>query len=347
MLIKKMRVLMLVMLFSTSSWMAYGQDFHLTQYDAPPMFLNPAMAGKFNGKYRIHGHYRTQWNAIASKPFTTALLSYDKQYKQWGFGGQIINNRAGTGNYNVLGLLLSGSYNYALDAHENHHISAGLQIGIFQKSVDFNKLSFGNQYSVANGGGFDNSLPSGEAGFSQRIFIPDVNAGLLYYFGKERTRVNPFIGYSLFHINKPTETFYNNSNRLPFRHVIHAGVKVNVNDKLQLLPKAIHMTQDNVNELFISMLANYYIVAWDFHLLVGPSYRTTSGIQKFQINQANKDAFAIEVGGKYKEYIARVSYDINVSSLNNSTNGRGGFELSVTYIPAKRKDSPIPICPRL
>lgn len=340
-------VLALGLLSSTVS--VDAQDFHLSQYDAPPMFLNPAMTGHFNGKYRLHGHYRTQWSAVSSKPFTTALLSYDQAIKQWGVGAQIINNRAGTGNYNVLGFSVSGSYDQVLDKNEYHFITGGLQLGFMQKSIDFSRLSFGNQYSVSGGGGFDSNLPSGEAGFRDRMFIGDINLGVMYYFGKEITRVNPFAGYSLFHVNQPTETFYNNNgNKLPMRHVFHAGAKVNVNDKLQLVPKFIHMTQENNNELFFSLIMNYYISAWDLHLIAGPHYRTTKGVQDFKWNSlANKDAFALELGGKYKEYIGRISYDINISDLNNSTNGRGGFEISVTYIPTKRKDNPIPICPRL
>ena len=51
-----------------------AQDFHLSQYDAAPMFLNPALVGQFEGKYRVHGQYRTQWGSVSSKPFNTAAI---------------------------------------------------------------------------------------------------------------------------------------------------------------------------------------------------------------------------------------------------------------------------------
>ena len=51
-----------------------GQDFHLSQYDAAPMYLNPALVGQFDGQYRLHGHYRTQWGSVSTKPSTQQLF---------------------------------------------------------------------------------------------------------------------------------------------------------------------------------------------------------------------------------------------------------------------------------
>ena len=48
-----------------------AQDFHLSQYDAAALNANPAMTGVFKGEYRIHAHYRNQWSAFTTKPFTT------------------------------------------------------------------------------------------------------------------------------------------------------------------------------------------------------------------------------------------------------------------------------------
>jgi len=94
-----------------------AQDFHLSLYDAAPLFLNPAMTGLVEGKMRLHAHYRNQWNAIAYKPFTTALVSFDMPKGKWGFGGQVSNMRAGFGNYNVFQAL--GSVSYAVPIDKN------------------------------------------------------------------------------------------------------------------------------------------------------------------------------------------------------------------------------------
>ena len=114
------------------------QDFHLSQYDAAALNVNPALTGLFKGDYRIHGHYRTQWSAVASKPFTTGLVGFDMKYnKNWGFGGQIANFRAGSGGYNVVSVLPSASYKFAFGEEKFHFISFGAQAGFFQKSINW------------------------------------------------------------------------------------------------------------------------------------------------------------------------------------------------------------------
>lgn len=322
----------IVCLFSAKPMLA--QDFHLSQYDAPPLFLNPAMTGMFDGAWRIHGHYRTQWAAVATKPFTTAGLSFDLPIKKFGAGIQLFNYRAGTGGFNTFSALLSVGYDIVIDKAKNHHVAVGVQGGIKQKSVNMDKLTFGNQYTNANGGGFDTAIPNGEPIGSTNFMIMDINAGLLYYFAKENSRLNPFIGFSAFNLTEPTESFFGNENKLPRRYYIHGGTKINCNAKIQLLPKFIYMKQTNATELTATLLLHYYLKDNDTYLIFGPTYR-------------NKDAAIIEAGLRKGSYTARISYDINTSSLKQSSHSRGGFEISLTYIARRSKPNPLANCPRL
>lgn len=331
--IKSSRVLLvLIVLLSVKA--ATAQDFHLSQYDAPPMFLNPAMTGMFDGKYRIHAHYRTQWMAVATKPYSTAGVSFDMPIKKFGAGIQIFNYRAGAGDYNVFSALLSLGYDVVLDKPKNHHIALGVQGGIVQKSVNFNKLSYGNQYTTADNGSFDMSIASGESFSNQSFVIHDINAGFLYYYAKDNSRINPFVGFSAFHLTQPSESFYNNSNKLPIRYYVHGGVKVNINEKIQLLPKCIYMKQINDQEFTATLLLHYFLKSSDTYLIFGPTYRS-------------KDAAIIEGGIKKGSYTARLSYDINTSSLKTISNHRGGFEISLTYVARRSKPNPLANCPRL
>jgi type IX secretion system PorP/SprF family membrane protein len=310
-----------------------AQDFHLSQYDAPPLFLNPAMTGMFDGKFRIHAHYRTQWAAVATKPFTTTGLSFDMPVKKFGIGLQVMNYRAGAGDFNVLSALLSVSYDLVLDQAKNHHIAAGVQGGIVYKSVNLNKLTFGNQYTTAGDGSFDTGIPNNETFANPSILIHDINAGILYYYAKENVRINPFVGFSAFHLTQPNETFYDKDNKLPIRYYIHGGLKINVNEKIQLLPKGIYMREVNASEYTASLLLHYYLKD-DTYLIFGPTYRS-------------KDAGIIEAGIKKGQYTCRVSYDVNTSSLKTVSHNRGGFEISFTYIARRSKPNPLANCPRL
>lgn len=320
------------LLFLPAAVMA--QDFQLSQYDAPPLFLNPAMTGMFDGHFRVHGHYRTQWAAVASKPFTTAGVSFDMPLKKFGVGAQVLNYRAGAGRYNVTSALLSFAYDVVLDKDYNHHLALGLQGGMLQKSIDVSGLTFGNQYTGLNGGNFDAGIASGETFSSSSVSVSDINAGFLYYYAKESSRLNPFIGYSAFHLTQPTESFLGTSNKLPIRNYLHGGVKINVNEKVQLLPKFLYMSQSSAQSFTATMLLHYYLQGSDTYLVFGPTYRSN-------------DAAIIEFGLKKGNYTARVSYDVNTSALKTVTGSRGGFEISLTYTARKGKPNPLANCPRL
>lgn len=311
-----------------------SQDAHLSLYDAAPLFLNPAMTGVFQGDWRIHGQFRTQWKAINFKPYTSALISFDKPYKKWGFGGQITNFRAGIGNYNALQGVLSAAYTTSLDASKNHNISFGIQAGMNQKTVEYQLLTFNNQYSTNNGGEFNTSISANEDFSGQSLTTPVINAGIFYFFAKQESRFNPFFGISAFNLTQPQETFLDFDNRLPIRYYAHTGARINVTETFYVLPKILYMRQKEFQELTLAADIGYYVKGSEIYLLAGGIYR-------------NRDAAILSVGARMDSYIARIGYDINVSSLTTVSNGRGGFEISFTYIGSKNKKKTDKICPRL
>ncbi|MFT4601417.1 MAG: type IX secretion system PorP/SprF family membrane protein [Arenicella sp.] len=315
------------------SLQASAQDFHLSQYDAAALNANPGMTGVFKGDYRIHGHFRTQWMAIATKPFTTGLISFDANQGKWGWGIQAANFRAGTGAYNVISILPSAAFKLPFGKKKFSFFSIGAQAGIFQKSIKISELTFGDQYSPYNGGQFSNA--TAEAfGDANQINL-DVNIGIMYYFAKPGIRVNPFGGITMYHVNRPTETFIQDTdNKLPFRYQGIAGARIVLTNKIAVIPKVMWQYQEKANELQFSALGQFYLESYDIFLLGGGTYRS-------------KDAAILEFGVKYGQWTGRFSYDINTSTLNNATNGRGGSELSVTYIFNRPNPNPVPTCPKL
>lgn len=312
-----------------------AQDFHLSQYDAAALNVNPALTGIFKGDYRIHGHYRTQWAAVATKPFTTGLVSFDMKHdKNWAFGGQIANFRAGNGGYNVVSFLPSASYKRAFGADKFHFVSVGLQVGFFQKSINASSLTFANQYVKTNGGEFNTALSSGEVFANNGIFKLDANIGAMYYFSKPNNRINPFGGVTFFHLTKPTESFLGESNRLAVRPQIIGGTRVVINPRIALTPKIFYQYQDKASEFTYAISSQFYLETYDIFLLGTMIFR-------------NKDAAIFEFGAKYGNFIGRISYDINTSSLNSVSSGRGGTELSLTYIFNRPNPNPIPTCPKI
>ncbi len=311
-----------------------AQDFHLSMYDAGPLFLNPAMTGLVDAPWRLHAQYRNQWKAVAYKPFNTALISFDMPYRKWGFGAQVIEMRAGIGNYNVFQFMGSAAYTIPLDKNKDHQLSLAIQAGFTQKSIDFNQLTFSKQYTTTGGGGFDKSIASGESTDSRSQMMEQVNAGALYYYAKETSRINPFVGFSAFNLSQPKETFYNMTNHLPLRTYLHTGIRINFSEKFFILPKVLLMNQKNAREQTYAADFSYYLINNELFLLGGYTYR-------------HRDASVVSLGIRKSNYIAKVAYDINTSTLKEASKNRGAFEISFTYMGKKPKPQTIRNCPRI
>jgi type IX secretion system PorP/SprF family membrane protein len=330
----KKNILVVIVVLLQISTAIRAQDFHLSNYDAGPLFLNPALTGVADAEWRLHAQYRNQWRSVAYKPFQTALISFDAPVKRWGFGGQIINMRAGIGNYNVFQAMFSAAYLASFDKNRYHNLSMGVQGGVTQKSVEYKIFTFNDQYTVQNGGGFNQSLPSNENFQQQSQMLPQVNAGIMYYYARMQSRLNPFVGFSAFNLTQPKETFFDMTNRLPMRFYMHAGLRINITEQFYLLPKMLMMQQNNAQEQTYAMDAGYFLSGAELWLLGGAVYRT-------------KDAAVLSLGARKANYIAKVCYDVNISKLSAASGGRGAIELSFTYMGLKKKAKEIKSCPRI
>jgi type IX secretion system PorP/SprF family membrane protein len=331
---KKIFFAIVVFTFFSGSKTLFAQDFHLSMYDAGPLFLNPAMTGVIDADWRVHAQYRNQWRSVAFKPYSTALVSFDAPIKKWGLGAQVMNMRAGIGNYNVFQALLSAAYTVSFDKTKYHNLSLGVQGGVTQKSIEYKIYTFDNQYVTSNGGGFDQNINNNETFQRQSVMLPQVNAGAMYYFSRMQSRLNPFAGFSAFNLTEPTESFIGTSNKLPMRYYFHTGVRINITEQFYFLPKMLVMAQKNAQEQTYALDAGYFLSGSELWLLAGTVYRS-------------KDAAIISVGARKENYIAKISYDVNISSLTSTTYGRGAFEISFTYMARKPKAKEVKSCPRL
>lgn len=306
---------------------AFAQDYHLTQYETAPLYLNPAMTGMYfgeKGDYKISANYRSQWKSLTPKPYVTANLAYDMPWERFGVGAYLIDNKGGTGGFSTLNFMLSGAYRITKDPQNIHNLSAGLQLGVLYKSFNPSKFTFDQQYNPNSG--FDNTLISGESFDKTGIVRLDAGLGIFYKYHDENKKVSPFGGVSIFHLTKPNESFYEMESRLPMRFVFNGGADIRANEKLKIVPGLLVMSQAKAFELSINALGYYKIKDTDYDAIFGLGYR-------------HQDAIMIHLGLKQKNNIFRLSYDVNTSYLNSYSGGRGGFELSVIYTGFKKVES--------
>ena len=311
-----------------------AQDYHLSHYDAAPLYLNPALTGMsqdVEGDFRITTDTRTQWRALGVKPFTTYYAGYDmvlrKGDERFGVGGYIINNRGGIGNFNTFNFMVSGAYDI-IKSGSPHVLRTGLNMGLMNKSFRFDNYLFDSQYSQTSGD-FDSGMPSNENMLSSSIFRFDAAFGVYYKYTDDSKAFTPAVGLALHHVTMPRENFSDAEARLPIRWVVHTDCKIVTGEKTFVTPKVLFMQQAKATELNAGFNFGYKIND-DFALVPGFYYR-------------NKDAFVADIGIQFGKNTLRFSYDINTSYLSRFTGGRGAFEISLVMIGEKGK----PIIPAI
>jgi type IX secretion system PorP/SprF family membrane protein len=304
----------------------FAQDAHFSQYYTVPLLLNPATTGMYDGATRINLAHRSQWASLTNNPYINDFVSFDRPYKKFGYGGYILNSRAGAGIMNETHIAASGGYEITIDPNKIHHLTTGIQLGLIQKSININKLTYDNQYN-RDLGGFDTNINPGENFQNTNILLPEVNFGVYYYNQNPANNFKPYGGIAGYHLTQPKQVFLNNENRLPARIVGFWGTKFKLNEKFFADANFLYMKQTNNNLLNFGFLAYYHIEGSNTSFFMGPYYR-------------NKDAAVIHTGVIYEQYYIRFSYDWNVSSLKAFSRSRGGFEISVSYLLEKRKYLP-------
>lgn len=311
-----------------------AQDFHIAQYDVGTMYMNPALTGMYaleKADYRIYVDTRSQWRSLGVKPYFTTYLAYDMPYnikgKKVGLGAYFINNRTGPGNFNTTGFMLSGAYDILNDkAYGKHYLTTGLQLGLFYKAFNAQRLSYDVQYSPSyEGGSFDQNIASGESeSGSLSITRFDANFGLYYKFVDILEKYHPFAGFSISHLTMPNESFVGEKKRLPMKFMLNGGCDFTVTEELELTPRFLYMYQAEANEINAGLIGTYKITENGTRALLGVDYR-------------HKDAVIIHAGLKQETYSLRFSYDINTSYLKNYTNNRGAWELTLVITGMKGK----------
>ncbi|HEX5654411.1 MAG TPA: PorP/SprF family type IX secretion system membrane protein [Chitinophagaceae bacterium] len=318
-------------LFSTLSVLlslasvSLAQDPNFSQFFASPLTLNPALTGKFDGVYRIAGNYRNQWPSI-NNAYTTATVSADfgilknriPETDQFGIGIMGFTDRAGNGVLTNNYAALSVAYHKSLDENGYHQLGAGFQGTYINKRLDVTKVTFEDQLTP-----FGFTGVTSESFTSQQVNLNyfDLNAGV-FYNGSTNGYNNFYLGASMYHINRPKETFQRGNYLLSARTTIQAGGKIPVGPYN-----------------FLHIAANHSMQAKAQNTMVGGAYALN--LNQDESNPTNiyfgswfrfGDAIIPYIGLEFGEWHLGASYDVNVSSLKPASNSRGGIEMSLIYI---------------
>ncbi len=310
------------MLFCLSAVDLQAQDLHFSQFFNSPLTTNPANTGFIpDADYRLSAQYRNQWSSIMTVPYKTMSISGDAQLFRdklengWlGAGAVVLSDVAGSGSLRSTKVYGSVAYHQMLG--NSSLLSAGFNLGWANKRIDPSGLKFPDQF---DGKFFDANLPTTGIPSQNNVSYFDMQVGMNYaYFPQENVYINA--GYSLHHVNKPTETFYNDESVngvIPMRHIAFANAILKVHDKVIINPNAYFSMQAGATELVGGLVANYNLSEiGEQQFIAGLYYR-------------HKDAMIPMLGFETNNLKFTFSYDATISSLKNFNNYRGASEFTL------------------
>jgi type IX secretion system PorP/SprF family membrane protein len=311
-----------------------AQDIHFTQWMFSPLNLNPGETGRFEGDYRIVGNFRSQWGATMGKQYKTLGMSYDRVFSAYGqdfsAGLQFDNDRSSIGNLTQNKLMLSWGYNKLV---KGNYLSGGIQIGLLHKGIDPNAYSYPVQWDVDQGEFSNNSLSNMENFSKTNDYSFDFNFGV-GWARRLGDKLFPEVGLAWYHLNKPSESFFNDSETFSLRQVYNAKFNYKLNDRYTISPNVMYMYQNKAQDLVLGVIGKMKMdvnKAKIDEVFVGMNFR--DGYKR------NYDAANLIIGAVRQEWQVGISYDINVSGLSSVTHYRGAFELSVIYIAQSSEPS--------
>jgi type IX secretion system PorP/SprF family membrane protein len=310
----------------TFSYSGFSQDIHFSQFFETPLLRNPALAGIFSGDLRLQAVYRTQWNSVTT-PYQTG--SFNAEYKLplgssndfLSIGGEILYDKAGTVALTATHILPTVNYHKSLSQEKNMYLSIGFMGGIVQRKLDRSKMTTNSQF---NGSSYDGSLNDGETFPNSGYTYADGSVGMSFnsQIGSSEDD-NLFIGAAYHHVNKSDKiSFYQNTQvRLDPKWVFSAGVRMGVTDFSYVTFHGDYSKQGSSTETIGGALYSYKLDD-----PADPRYIFSAGAFIRW-----KDAIIPVAKMEFKPISISVSYDANVSQLKTASNGRGGFELSISY----------------
>ena len=230
----------------------------------------------------------------------------------------------------LAGILPALNYHKSLSTENNRYLSLGFMGGLVQRRFDPSKMTTNSQY---DNGGLGENLANTKYSYLDGSVGMSYNSNLNY-----NPNNNFYVGVAYHHFNRPNTSFYSNANiELYPKWVFSGGLRFGVSDYAYMTLQADQSMQGSFAETMAGVM---------YGLKLGedpdnPAYTIhAGGFLRWN------DALIPVIKLDYNPFSVALSYDVNISKLKPSSYGRGGFELSVSYIGFLKRNEGYLLCPK-
>lgn len=298
-----------------------AQDIHFSQFYETPLYRNPALAGIVKGDVRVQAVFRSQWNSVTNAYKTGSMnaeykMPVGKADDYMTLGMQAFFDKAGSIALTTTQILPAFNYHKSISENRNTYLSLGFMGGLVQRSFDRSKVTTNSTYEgLGDGESFNQTKYSyldGSVGISLNSdFGHGVDNSIL-------------VGLAYHHFNKPRNSFYTNANIiLNPKIVFSTGIKFSVQDDAYVTLLGDYSRQGTYQETVIGAMLGKKLGDGEDE----PAY-TLQGGAFIRLHDAIIPVLKLD----YNPFAIGLSYDVNLSKLKPSSYGRGGFELSLSYV---------------
>lgn len=314
-----------VLILITAYFSGYAQDFHFSNITCNMVYFNPAYAS-MPGMSEVSLTYRNQWPGMEATFITYgAALVQPIPAISSGTGLVFTNDSEAGGVFSRTSASLI--YGYSFDASRTWKIFTGLEASFVLRQFNPDNLVFASDVLNDLGSSYP---PAGISAYSKGY--PDFGAGLA-----AKNKNGLMIGFSCYHLTRPSESFNSQGERLPVKYAAHfsydlpAGGKYNQH-RLIISPSVLYIHQGVTDELVWGATAGFE------PLVAGAWLR-----QDFLLHYS---ALIISAGIMQKKYTFFYNYDVNLSGVNFLSTKMGSHEVTfLLRFEYKRKKFGAVKCP--
>lgn len=320
-----------------------GQDGIFTQFLANKLYLNPSFVGSNMAASDFTLNSRQQWSNVpgpSNIPILGAYRFNQASFQSYcsqqglGFGLQLRHSSEGEGvlnGYNAtfyLGQTISFPPTRKFKKFRGAQASAGLAMGVVQRTIDWSALRFSSQYHPYLGFFQPTSSIQPQNDRSNIYFDPSFGIRLKALFGDKSNAKNTVIstGFAVFHLSRPEETFFGLNHSIPRRY--NGFLTVNYfksprRHKNNPLFSSLSMVYDYQAPLSTSTVTFGQQLHAQLMVSVGVRRRNFWDID------AQSDAVLFAVNALAGETQFGISYDLTTSALSQ-VRTTGSLEVSMT-----------------